>query len=81
MEWVKGVDDVAKTNLEKPLLVRGVKDSGDVLKVNFDPEVWNTHCAINYSFSIYLTASCFAARGEVPQTEGVHASPTHSREC
>ena len=39
MEWVKGVDEVAKTNLEKPLLVRGVKESGDVLKVNFDPKV------------------------------------------
>lgn len=38
-EWVKGVDAVAKTNLEKPLLVRGKKDGGDILKVNFDAEV------------------------------------------
>ena len=40
-EWVEGVDQVAKTNLEKPLLVRGTKDTSDLIRVNFDPEVTN----------------------------------------
>ena len=38
-EWVEGVDQVAKTNLEKPLLVRETKDKLDRIAVNFDPEV------------------------------------------
>ena len=38
-EWVEGVDQVAKTNLEKPLLVRETKDKLDRIAVNFDREV------------------------------------------
>ena len=38
-EWAEGVDVVAKTNLEKPLLVRERKDSHDLIRVNFNPNV------------------------------------------
>ena len=40
-EWVSGVNEVAKTNLEKPLLVWEKKESMELVKVNFDPKV---HC-------------------------------------
>ena len=36
-EWTAKVEDVSKTNLEKPLLIRNKETSQ--LKVNFDPEV------------------------------------------
>ena len=36
-EWTAKVEDVSKTNLEKPLLIRNEETSQ--LKVNFDPEV------------------------------------------
>ena len=36
-EWTVKVEDVYKTNLEKPLLIRNEQTSQ--LKVNFDPEV------------------------------------------
>ena len=36
-EWTAKVEDVSKTNLEKPLLIRNEQTSR--LKVNFDPEV------------------------------------------
>ena len=36
-EWTVTVDDIAQTNLEKPLLVRA--DDSSQLSVNFDPEV------------------------------------------
>lgn len=36
-EWVGGVDEVARTNLEKPLLLRNT-DSLHI-SVNFDPKV------------------------------------------
>ncbi len=38
-KWVEGVDSVAKTNLEKPLLVWDGSDSMELLKVNFDAKV------------------------------------------
>ena len=38
-KWVEGVDSVAKTNLEKPLLVWDGSDSTELLKVNFDVKV------------------------------------------
>lgn len=39
-EWSEGVDAIAQTNLDKPLLVREVSDEGlDLIQVNFDPEV------------------------------------------
>lgn len=37
--WAKGVDEVAKSNLEKPLLVWEKKGTIDLIKVNFDPQV------------------------------------------
>ena len=40
-EWAEGVDEIAKTNLEKPLLVREQKESHDLIRVNFNPQV---HC-------------------------------------
>ena len=42
-EWVSGVNEVAKTNLEKPLLVWEKKESMELVKVNFDPKV-HVHC-------------------------------------
>lgn len=41
-EWAEGVDEIAKTNLEKPLLVRERKDAHDLIRVNFDPQVSNS---------------------------------------
>lgn len=38
-EWTAGVDVIAKSNLEKPLLVREVKDELELIQVNFDPQV------------------------------------------
>ena len=38
-EWAEGVDAVAKTNLEKPLLVRERKDDHDLIRINFNPKV------------------------------------------
>ena len=36
-EWTQGVDEVAKTNLDKPLIVRD--PSSLQISVNFDPKV------------------------------------------
>ncbi len=36
-EWVASVDEVAKVNLEKPLLLRA--EMGPQISVNFDPQV------------------------------------------
>lgn len=36
-EWTSKVEEVSKTNLEKPLLIRNEETSQ--LTVNFDPEV------------------------------------------
>ncbi len=36
-EWTEGVDEVAKANLDKPLLTRD--PSSLHIKVNFDPQV------------------------------------------
>ena len=36
-EWTQGVDEIAKVNLEKPLLLRDSKSS--LLSVNFDPKL------------------------------------------
>lgn len=46
-EWVEGVDAIAKTNLEKPLLVRGKKEAmaSDLIRVNFDPQVYTSTLA------------------------------------
>ena len=41
-EWAEGVNEIAKTNLEKPLLVRERKDAHDLIRVNFDPQVSNS---------------------------------------
>ena len=38
-KWISGVDAVAKTNLEKPLLVWDKTNTIGLLKVNFDAEV------------------------------------------
>ena len=40
-EWIATVDEVAKVNLEKPLLLRA--DTGLQLTVNFDPQVCQKH--------------------------------------
>ena len=42
-EWTQGVDEVAKTNLDKPLIVRNPRTL--FISVNFDPKV----CKINES--------------------------------
>ena len=39
IEWASGIEVIAKTNLEKPLLIWENKDGKEILKVNFDPEV------------------------------------------
>lgn len=36
-EWTQGVDEVAKVNLEKPLLIRDPQSS--LISVNFDPQL------------------------------------------
>ena len=36
-EWTQGVDDIAKVNLEKPLLIRDQNSS--LITVNFDPNL------------------------------------------
>ena len=36
-EWTQGVDDIAKTNLDKPLLLRN--PSTQLISVNFDPQL------------------------------------------
>jgi dynein heavy chain len=36
-EWTQGVDEVAKANLEKPLVLRDLKSS--LISVNFDPNL------------------------------------------
>lgn len=38
-EWSEGIDVIAKTNLDKPLLVRETRDNFDLIRVNFDPKV------------------------------------------
>ena len=37
LEWTEGVDAIAKTNLERPLLVRD--DNTELLSVNFNPQL------------------------------------------
>ena len=37
LEWTEGVDDIAKANLDKPLIVRN--PSTLHISVNFDPQV------------------------------------------
>ena len=53
-EWVSGVDEVAKTNLEKPLLVWEKKESMELVKVNFDPKV----NVIQYTLYMYIHVLC-----------------------
>lgn len=38
-EWVQEVENIAQTNLEKPLLVRETRDQLELIQVNFDPQV------------------------------------------
>jgi dynein heavy chain len=38
-EWSEGVDTIAKSNLEKPLLVKETKNDLDLIHVNFDPKL------------------------------------------
>ncbi len=40
-DWTQSVDEVAKGNLEKPLLVRD--QSNMMISVNFDPKVTKPH--------------------------------------
>ena len=39
-EWTQGVDEVAKANLDKPLIIRDPDTLS--ISVNFDPKVYNT---------------------------------------
>ena len=64
-EWVSGVDEVAKTNLEKPLLVWEKKESMELVKVNFDPKVQCTcKCHTMYTiqtmfiYTMYMYTEC-----------------------
>lgn len=38
-EWAQGVNEIAKANLEKPLLLREEVNSFSLIKVNFDPQL------------------------------------------
>ena len=61
-EWVSGVNEVAKTNLEKPLLVWEKKESMELVKVNFDPKVHCTcicKCHTMYTIqTMFITCTC-----------------------
>lgn len=70
-EWAEGVDAIAKTNLEKPLLKWEGSDSVELLKVNFDSKVHHVAykkctCTCVY-FSLHV-AYCFIERSQVPST-------------
>ena len=47
-EWTQGVDEVAKANLDKPLIVRDPNSLQ--ISVNFDPKVW-INCTHNIIYS------------------------------
>lgn len=56
--WTEKVDEVAKTNLEKPILLRNAETG--LISVNFDPQVSCLYCYIHVSIftthiHIYIT--------------------------
>lgn len=75
--WVNSVDEVAKTNLEKPLLIRVKKGSGDFIKVNFNPQVYIPFNNIHNGMSIYIPLCVLVGGivtgGEVSQAEGAQS--------
>ena len=49
-EWTQGVDEVAKTNLDKPLIVRDANSLQ--ISVNFDPKVCPHKILLNENYGI-----------------------------
>ena len=65
-DWTEGVDEVAKANLDKPLLFRD-QDSF-LISVNFDPKVRYWHYLMPIGISgnrshcfIYISLACCSA--------------------
>ena len=56
-EWTQGVDEVALTNLEKPLLLRSPESQ--LISVNFDPKVMiGNNLIFNECGWVWQNASC-----------------------
>ena len=78
-DWQQEVDKIAQTNLEKPLLVREIKDELDLVRVNFDPQVSHAMISINTHITVEHrhVYSCYTHTNRLMSTR-THIRHTHT---